>query len=342
MTEALLCEDGGLFSTVQDLGRFGYARFGISASGAMDGLAIRLANALVGNPMEAAAIEATLSGPVVTLETERARLAFAGMEARITLNGATVAPWRAFEARRGDRIAILPGPSGLRGYLAVAGGIAVPAILGSRSTHTRSALGGLDGRALRAGDRLPLATCAVDGFCLELPSERRPTYAGPVRVVLGPQDDRFSPEGITTFLGSEYRVSDKTDRMGCQLDGPVIAHRDGFNIVSDGIVNGSIQVPGHGRPIVLLADRQTTGGYPKIATVVGADLRILAQARPGTTLRFKAVSAGEAEAIAGEAHRTLEACVAALRPAEDGLAALTAERLLGLNLIGGVVDACAE
>lgn len=342
MTDALLIEDGGLFSTIQDLGRFGYARFGISASGAMDAPAFRLANALVGNPAEAAAIETTLSGPVLTLEAERCRLAFAGMDARITLNGTAVAPWRAFEARSGDRVAILPGPAGLRGYLAVAGGIAVPTVLGSRSTHTRSALGGHEGRSLRAGDRLPLASSRGSGPCLELPSAFRPTVAGSVRVVLGPQDDLFSPEGLATFLAAEYRVSNRTDRMGCQLDGPQIAHRDGFNIVSDGIVNGSIQVPGHGRPIVLLADRQTTGGYPKIATVIGPDLHLLAQARPGTAIRFTAVPADESETIAKAEHQALAAMMAALEPCRDGLAELTADRLLGLNLIGGVVDAVAD
>ena len=341
MVDALLIEDGGLFSTLQDLGRFGYARFGISASGAMDVLAFRLANALVGNLPGAAAIETTLSGPSVKIEAERCRLAFAGMDARITLNGTPIAPWRAFDAWRDDRIVILPGPSGLRGYLAVAGGIAVPSVLGSRSTQTRSTLGGLDGRALRAGDRLPIGFSGEAGPCLELPASLRPSETDTVRVVLGPQDDRFTPEGIATFLGAPYRVSDRTDRMGCQFHGPQIAHRNGFNIVSDGIVNGSIQVPGHGQPIVLLADRQTTGGYPKIATVIGPDLRVLAQARPGATLRFVAVPAEEAEAIAVRHRTALEALIGALMPTVEGLADLTTERLLALNLIDGVVDAGA-
>ena len=335
MADALLILDGGLLSTLQDAGRFGYARFGISASGAMDRDALDVANALVGNPAGTAAVECTLNGPTLTVEAERCRLAFAGAEARITLNGAPVPTHRAFDAGRGDRVAVGPMATGLRGYLAAAGGFAVAPVLGSVSTHTRSNLGGVAGRALRAGDRLPLAAAHADGPCLDLPPGHRAARQGPVRVLLGPQDDAFTAEGIATFLGSTYTVSELTDRMGCQLTGPPVAHRDGFNIVSDGIVNGSIQVPGHGRPIVLLADRQTTGGYPKIATVIGPDLPLLAQARPGTALRFAAVSAEAAETIARDHASWRAARLAALAPVA-GPSALTAEHLLGHNLISGV------
>lgn len=335
MADALLILDGGLFSTLQDEGRFGYARFGISPAGAMDAVALRLATALVGGPAGMAAVECTLNGPTFTVEADLCRLAFAGAETRVTLNGTPIPTHRAFDAARGDRVAVGPCAEGLRGYLAVGGGFAVPPVLGSRSTHSRSALGGLEGRALRAGDRLPLAAPCTDGPCLELPPAHRPRWGGTARVLLGPQDDFFTAEGIAAFLSFAYTVSDRADRMGCQLDGPAVAHRNGFNIVSDGIVNGSIQVPGHGRPVVLLADRQTTGGYPKIATVIGPDLPVLAQARPGSALRFAAVSADEAERIAAEDHRRLAAMLAAIAPA-SGLPALTSEHLLANNLISGV------
>ena len=157
--------------------------------------------------------------------------------------------------------------------------------------------------------------------------------------MLGPQDDAFTAAGIATFLTSAYRVTQKTDRMGCQLDGPAIEHADGFNIVSDGIMNGSIQVPGQGRPIILLADRQTTGGYPKIATVIGPDLHRLAQRRPGEEIRFERVTVEEAEAIAARDRALLDAIPGRLRPAAGIMGDLTPERLLAANLVSGVVSA---
>lgn len=337
MGARLFVERPGLFSTLQDEGRFGYQRFGISASGAMDPLALALANALVGNPRGMAGIELTLLGLSATIEGGPARLALAGADMALAINGRPAEGWRAHVLEPGDRIEIGAARTGMRACLAFAGGFAIAPTLGSHSTHSRSAIGGFEGRALRAGDLLPL-NGAPAGPLLALAPEHRPVGSGPIRVVMGPQDDHFTDEAISTFLSSEYRVSDKADRMGAQLDGPPLAHRDGFNIVSDGIVNGSIQVPGHGRPVVLLADRQTTGGYPKIATVIGPDLWRLGQARPGAALRFAAVSAGEAEAAA----RAQEAGLLAMRAAmgePSGPAELSSERLLAHNLVGGVTSA---
>lgn len=212
-------------------------------------------------------------------------------------------------------------------------------MLGSVATHTRTRLGGLDGNPLAAGDLLPLAAPAPRDRPLTLPPAHRPTFGGPIRVVLGPQADGFTDEGLRTFLSEPYTLTARADRMGCHLDGPPIAHADGFNIVSDGIVNGSIQVPGHGRPLILLADRHTTGGYPKIATVISADLGRLAQVRPGETIRFAAVAVAEAQAIARAARRSLDARLAALVPA--GGDALDSAFLLSCNLVGGVVSARA-
>ncbi|MDF2995511.1 MAG: urea amidolyase related protein [Xanthobacteraceae bacterium] len=334
----LLIERPGLFSSLQDFGRFGYQHFGISASGAMDTVSMQAANALVGNARGEAVIEMTMLGLAATVKAERCRLALAGAEMPLAINGQPAEGWRAHELKDGDRIEIGGAKSGMRGYLAIAGGLAVAPTLGSLSTHSRSAIGGLEGRALRTGDRLAL-NGAPHGALLALPPEHRPASTKAIRVVLGPQDDYFTPAGIETFLGSDYRVTEKTDRMGSQLDGPTIELADGFNIVSDGIMNGSIQVPGNGRPLVLLADRQTTGGYPKIATVISPDLALLGQRRPGDIIRFQQVTAAEAEA-AVRVHRAmiasmLEAMREVIAPAME----LSTERLLAHNLVGGVCSA---
>ena len=342
MADHLRVIEPGLFSSIQDFGRFGFQRFGISASGAMDDVAMRLANRLAGNPLGTATIEMALVGAAFIVEADSCRVAVAGGDFPLLINDAPAATYRAHDLVRGDRIKLGAARAGARAYLAVAGGFAIAPVLGSRSTHSRSAIGGLDGGPLKAGDLLPLAGAGVDGPLLELPPDRVPVTGGPIRVLLGPQDDAFTAAGIATFLGSDYTVSQKTDRMGCQLDGPAIEHRDGFNIVSDGIMNGSIQVPGNGRPIVLLADRQTTGGYPKIATVIGPDLHRLAQRRPGDTVRFQSVGEEEAAAIALEHAKAVRALLDAVRPVLPRRAAFEPERLLDANLVSGVVSATSE
>ena len=336
----LVIERPGLFSSLQDFGRFGYQRFGISASGAMDSLSLQLANRLVGNPRDMAAIELTMLGLSATVEEGPARLALAGTDMPLSINGRPAEGWRAHALAPGDRIEIGAARTGMRAYLAIAGGFAVAPSLGSLSTHSRSAIGGFEGRALRAGDRLPLQEAPAAPL-LTLAPEDRPAETGPIRVVPGPQDDHFTPAGLATFLSSGYRVTEKADRMGAQLDGPAIEHADGFNIVSDGIMNGSIQVPGNGRPLVLLADRQTTGGYPKIATVIGADLWRLGQARPGDVLRFSAVTADEAEQVARAHEERLLALFARMTEAPLPGTQLSSERLLAHNLVSGVCSALA-
>jgi biotin-dependent carboxylase-like uncharacterized protein len=210
-------------------------------------------------------------------------------------------------------------------------------VLGSLATHSRSGLGGIDGRPLAAGDRLP-----VEG--VYMPSETPKMIAAPwldrstgvIRVVLGPQDDYFAPDQIAAFLAGSWLVSAKGDRMAYFLDGPVLSHCRGYNIVSDGVAMGAIQVPGDGRPIVLMADRQPTGGYPKIATVIGPDIGRLAQARPGAAIRFKAVSIAEAVT----ARRSEAELLARPIPFAPMIRTeFSPEFLLGLNLIDGVVAA---
>jgi biotin-dependent carboxylase-like uncharacterized protein len=341
MVDHLAVIDPGMQSTVQDFGRYGLQRYGVSAAGAIDPLSMQIANALVGNARDEAVIELTMSGGAYRVEAPRCRVAVTGADMPLTIDGAPAEAYRAYDLERGSLLSIGFARAGMRAYLAVAGGFAIDPVLGSRSTHLRSQLGGLEGKALKAGSRLPLreATGAA-GRPLMLRVENRPVFAGTVRVLLGPQADAFTKTGIDTFLASAYTVTSKTDRMGCQFDGPLIAHRDGFNIISDGIVNGSIQVPGSGMPIVLLADRQSTGGYPKIATVVSADLARVGQARIGESLRFEAIPEDEAERSAIAWNELIEKTIALIEPV--GLGALSSETLMSVNLIGGVVSAQAS
>jgi biotin-dependent carboxylase-like uncharacterized protein len=290
--------EAGLFATVQDLGRPGYQRHGVPVSGALDPMAHRLANALVGNAPGAAALELRFLGPVLEVEAERVRLALAGaaIAARIERGAERIElrEERSITLRRGDRLRVGPLRESSTATLAVAGGVDVAPVLGSRSTFTRGGFGGLSGRALAAGDFVPLGRAGAPvGPEQELgePLDIRPPER--VRVVLGPQADHFTEAAVETFLAAEWRISKDADRMGLRLEGPELAHRESYNIVSDGIVTGAIQVPGTRLPILLLADRQTSGGYPKIATVITADLPALGRLAPGAALRFAAVSAAE-------------------------------------------------
>jgi antagonist of KipI len=296
----------GFLTTVQDAGRFGWARFGVPPSGPMDGRAFRAANALVGNPARAAGLEITLAGPVLQADRELL-IAVCGAEFELWVGGLRVPTWHAVYVRPGGEIRFGDCLRGARAYLTVAGGVDVPTCLDSRSTCLAGHFGGLEGRALRRGDRVPLGAPQPD-LAIRAgqawPRAARPIYApNPVlRVVLGPQDDHFAPEGLAAFLASEYELTPSCDRMGFRLSGAPIARRDSAELVSDGVVMGSVQIPGDGQPIVMMADHQTTGGYPKIATVIRADLPLLAQCRPGDRVRFRAVGIAEAQAaLAGSA-----------------------------------------
>jgi len=284
----------GLSTTVQDCGRFGHGRYGVSRSGAIDRMALGLANHLVGNSADEAALEMTMIGGVYEVLAPRLAVGLVGADMPLTADGTPLAPLRTHVLSRGMRLGVGAARSGLRAYLAVAGGIAVDRVLGSRSTHLRSAMGGFAGRALAAGDELPGAQ-AAEPLSLRLRSDRRLYFGGVVRLLPGPQVDAFETHALTVLTEGRYALSTQLDRMAANLDGPPLPFRDGFNIVSDGIVAGSIQVPGHGRPLVLLADCQTTGGFPKIATVVTPDIARIGQRRPHERVRFQLVSADEAE-----------------------------------------------
>jgi KipI family sensor histidine kinase inhibitor len=299
----------GLLTTVQDRGRIGCQKFGVTVSGAMDEVALRVGNMLVGNPQNAAGLEISFLGPQIRLRADLA-LALTGAEMDADLDGQPVPWYEAFVGRTGQVLDIRHCRAGMRAYLTVAGGVDVPIRLGSRSTSLAAGFGGFEGRALRDGDVLavgPVHGPLTRWIGRRVPEGMRPTFGSPqaVRVVFGPQDDAFTEVGRRTLLESVYEVSPASDRMGCRLEGPAIQHVGPADIISDWIPLGGIQVPGNGKPIVLLADRQTTGGYTKIATVIGPDIPRLAQIRPGEGLRFRAVAVEEAQAIARALERDL-------------------------------------
>lgn len=337
MTAALSVLAAGPGSTLQDGGRHGYLRYGVTGAGPMDPFAHALANRALGNPACAAAVEVSLGGIEVAADGAPAMVALAGGTFAATLDGQTLPPAVVAMVEPGARLKLRAGPTGSWCYLAVAGGFDLPLVLGSASTHTRTGIGGVAGRGLTTGDRLAIgassspevATGRIVAQLLERPADE-------IRVILGPQDDYFAQDQIAAFLAGPWTVSARGDRMACFLEGPKLRHARGYNIASDGIAMGAIQVPGEGQPIVLMADRQSTGGYPKIATVIGPDLGRLAQARPGAVLRFRAVS--HAEAVAARAAE--QAFLSAPIPVEPLIRRqFSAEFLLGLNLVDGWVDA---
>jgi biotin-dependent carboxylase-like uncharacterized protein len=305
----LIVQDPGPLTTVQDLGRPGYLRVGIPGSGPLDREAFLLANRLVGNPDDAAGLECTLIGPRLEFTDERLA-AVTGADMVLTLNGSAVEAWQGLRVRPGDVLRLGPARRGVRAYVAVAGGIETPLVLGSRATYVRGRLGGLEGRALRKGDRLPLGPVAAVRP-RRLHPGRIPVYGAEalVHVVLGPQDDRFTAAGIAALLEGPYEMLPQSDRMGARLKGPFIEHTRGHDIISDGVALGGIQVIGEGQPIVLLADRQSTGGYTKIATVCSFDIGRVAQVKPGGRLRFRRVTVGEAHAMLRDSHRALDGAI---------------------------------
>lgn len=285
----------GPLSTIQDEGRFGYMNTGFSPNGAMDSYSMKLANILVGNAPGDGVVEMTMLGMTVSFDSS-AVIALTGADMLPEINGKPAKMYTACEVHEGDTLALKAAISGMRTYFAVAGGFDIAPVMGSMSTNLKCKLGGFYGRKLRAGDELPLRR-SLD---LRLIGERsaEPENAYPdcvtVRVVTGPQDDYFTDKGMQTFLTSEYAVSEKSDRMGIRLDGEKIENKNGVDIISDGIATGAVQIPASGTPIIMMADRQTTGGYAKIANVISADLKIIAQARPGTKIRFEPVSEKDA------------------------------------------------
>jgi antagonist of KipI len=301
----------GLVTTVQDLGRFGYQRFGVIAGGVMDERAHRLANLLVGNDENAATLEVTLQGPTLRFEIP-ALVAVCGAEFGARVDRMALPQGRPVLVRAGAVLDVRALERGCRAYLAVRGGITVPPVMGSRSTYVRAALGGLEGRALRKGDRLPIARYAPgwypaldaamsagDAPCASarwsVGSTATNAAVHPIRVIAGPQWELFSQESRALFLGTQFRVSVNSDRMGYRLSGGTVKPRRAAEMISEAVAFGTVQVPPDGNPIILMADRQTTGGYPKIAQVAAVDLPRLAQTRPLESVKFELVTLAEAQ-----------------------------------------------
>lgn len=288
----------GLLTTVQDIGRWGYQRYGMSVAGAMDHFSTRVANLLVGNNENEGVLEATLMSPQIEFKCDVV-ISITGADMKAKINGERVPMWTSLLVRADDKLSFSSASTGIRSYIAFSGGIDVDEIMNSKSTFLKGKIGGFEGRKLAKGDILPLKNNIIPDSGSYLPVKFNPEYKNQdiIRVVLGPQDDHFTQEAIHTFLNSEYKITSEADRMGYRLDGPKIEHIDGADIISDGIVFGSIQVPGHGSPIIMMADRQTTGGYTKIGTVISPDLNKLAQMKPGGKMNFKKVSIDEAQRI---------------------------------------------
>lgn len=330
MTPRLLVDAAGPGVTIQDEGRFGLSRYGVTPAGPMDIGAYLAATRAAGAD---SAIEVSLGGATFRAEGATLCVAIAGGEFDIRLDGRPLPSACLLPLAPDSRLALRAGASGAWCYVAVGGALALPPTLGSLATHARSGLGP---KPLAAGDALPIAEAAPPPF--EPSALSAPWLAwddAPIRVLLGPQADYFAHDEIERFLSARWRIVARSDRMAYRLEGPTIRHARGHDIVSDGVAMGAIQIPGDGAPLALLADRQPTGGYPKIATVIGADLGRLAQLRPGEGLSFRAVNWEEAVA----ARRAYFAAIEAGATCAPLPAPVTTESLLAENLVGGVVNA---
>ncbi|MGD9940263.1 MAG: 5-oxoprolinase subunit PxpB [Clostridia bacterium] len=308
VSTTLLVLKPGALSTVQDTGRFGFQAAGVPPSGPMDEYSMSLANILAGNEPGSACIECTLGG--LELRFEAATMfALAGADTPAFLDDQAVAMHRSLRARAGAVLRLGMAKTGLRMYFAVNGGIAVPMVMGSRATFQRGGFGGLDGRALAAGDRLVLGQSSDSAITDRIvPQALIPASSSSiiVRAIPSHEADRFTIASLERFFSASYAVSQKSDRMGCRLEGPTIEHSSGADIISSGVQTGTVQVPGDGQPIVLMADRQTTGGYTRIAQVIRADLPLLGQARPGDTVRFVRCTTAEAARALAMQHQILQ------------------------------------
>jgi antagonist of KipI len=295
----------GMLTTVQDLGRWGYQSGGVPVAGPMDFYSHRLANRLVGNDSDAAALEITLVGP--ELDADEALLcAVCGAQFDLTAGGRRVGPDQPFELRKGERLKFGERLAGARATLAVRGGFDLPPILGSRATSLISGMGPLGGRAVTAGTVLPVRRAATKlastAPCLPL---RLPEGGARLHAIPGPQDALFTPEALELFFSARFTLSTNSNRMGYRLEGPALAHGSNADILSDATPIGSVQVPKSGQPILLMADRQTTGGYPKIATVIAADLPLAGQLAPGDWVSFAPCTRREAVEVLQRLERRL-------------------------------------
>ncbi len=286
----------GFFSTVQDLGRFGYLRYGVPISGAMDTFSFITANLLVANSPDNACLEITLIGPELQALT-KTQIAITGGVAFPKINGQSVPMWQTLEVQEGDVISFGKMENGCRAYISIRGGINTPIVLGSRSTYVRGGFGGICGRQLKTGDTIEGFDAPSLQTRFSTPEELVPQLSDhfAVHVVLGPQYDMFMKKGIRTFLSNSYEVTLEADRMGYRLEGPMIEHKAKADIISDALLPGAVQVPKSGKPIIIMRDAQTTGGYPKIAVAISPDVSLLGQAKPKDTIEFSKITIEQAQ-----------------------------------------------
>lgn len=288
----------GLLTTVQDFGRIGYQQFGVPVSGVVDPRAMSIANILVDNPEDEAVLECTMLGPQIRFNAPNA-IAITGGDLGPTIDNQPIPNYAAIRVEAGQVLRFAGLRSGCRAYIAFAGGLDIAPVMGSRSTYMKAKIGGVEGRKLQKDDVIKFRKPNPDLRGLNIrhiSPEFVPRLEYKLRVVLGPQDDMFTEHGIETFLSESFVVTPEFDRMGCRLDGEIIEHKgESGDIISDGIAFGAIQVPTAGKPIIMLSDRQTTGGYTKIANVISADFRILAQLKAGDRVRFAQVSIAAAQ-----------------------------------------------
>lgn len=293
---SIIVQNPGSLTTIQDAGRRGYQRFGVAASGAVDVHAYAYANILVGNQPTEAVLEATIAGPSLEF-TSTTIIAVTGGDLTPAINGMLITMYKAIKVKSGDVLSFHGRKTGCRAYIAFAGGLDIPKVMGSRSTYIKAKVGGLDGRKLQTGDVLNLREEVTDLPNLDhrIMEQQIYTNDNTVRVLMGPQEHKYTEKGIRSFLNTPYKVSKEFDRMGCRLSGKKIELVDDGNIITDGIAFGSIQVPDSGQPIIMLSDRQTTGGYGKIASVINVDMPAIAQSITGDVIRFKEIDIQEAQ-----------------------------------------------
>ncbi len=293
----------GLLTTIQDAGRMGYGQYGIPAGGAMDILSLQLANILAGNVRYEAAMEITFMGPKIEFDSNLI-ISITGGDISPRINNKKIEMYNTIYVNKGDSLSFGHLKNGCRSYLAVSGGFNVESIMESKSTYLRGKIGGYKGRKLKMGDIIPIDIDKSQKYLgiRKIPEDLMPVFNSQytARVIIGPEDERFTQEGIDTFLSSEYILTNQCDRMGYRLSGAKIEHKAGADIISGGITFGAIQIPGHGEPIIMMADRQTTGGYTKIANVISVDLPYLAQLKTGDRIKFEKISIDDAQQLLKE------------------------------------------
>ncbi|GKV70493.1 KipI antagonist [Sporosarcina sp. NCCP-2716] len=306
----ILVLDGGLLTTVQDLGRNGSQKFGVIVSGAMDTYSTRIANLLVGNQQDEAVLEITLVGTKLEFEKDTV-ISLTGADLQAKLNEETIAMWRPVTVKKGDILTCGFAIEGCRAYLALAGGVDVPVVMGSKSTYMAAGIGGFEGRPLQQGDCVSTGSCQTDTeeMINRIIHRSTPaTWSVPassliklhknqtIRFLRGSEYDAFAEESRKAFITESYTLTPQSNRMGVRLEGPPVQLKEKLELLSEGVTYGTIQIPPNGKPIVLMADRQTTGGYPKIGQVITADLSSLAQCKPGDSVQFIEVTLEDAEA----------------------------------------------